>query len=90
MIAYSELRKSARIPLADATPLDKPLTVYVEPTNRCNLSCSFCPQSLADYKERAGYWEHMDIALYRKVMHEIQAMGIKSLKLPGYGGFGHG
>jgi radical SAM protein with 4Fe4S-binding SPASM domain len=85
LISYSDLRKSKRIPLAEAVPLDKPLTVYVEPTNRCNLSCSFCPQSLADYKERAGYWEHMDIALYRKVISEIQAMEIKSLKLYFFG-----
>lgn len=85
MIFYSDLRKSKRIPLAAAVPLDKPLTVYVEPTNRCNLSCSFCPQSLADYKERAGYWENMDIALYRKVISEIQAMEIKSLKLYFFG-----
>jgi MoaA/NifB/PqqE/SkfB family radical SAM enzyme len=85
LISYSELRKSKRIPLADAVPLDKPMTVYVEPTNRCNLSCSFCPQSLDDYKERAGYWEHMEIELYRKVISEIKAMEIKSLKLYFFG-----
>lgn len=85
MISYTELRKSKRLDLAQAIPLDKPLTVYVEPTNRCNLSCSFCPQSLSDYKDRAGYWEHMDIALYRKVVGEIQTMGLKSLKLYFFG-----
>jgi radical SAM protein with 4Fe4S-binding SPASM domain len=85
MIPYTELRKSNRIDLSQAVPLNKPLTVYVEPTNRCNLSCSFCPQSLSDYKERAGYWEHMDIDLYRKVVGEIEAMAIRSLKLYFFG-----
>ena len=85
MISYTELRKTNRVSLADAVPLDKPFTVYVEPTNRCNLSCNFCPQSLADYKDRAGYWEHMDVALYRKVIGEIGTMGIRSLKLYFFG-----
>ena len=85
MIPYAQLRKEPRLPLADAIPLPAPLTVYVEPTNRCNLSCDFCPQSLPDYKERAGYWEHMDIDLYRKVITEIGELGIKSLKLYFFG-----
>ena len=85
MIPYASLRKDARIDLASAVPLDAPLTVYVEPTNRCNLSCDFCPQSLEDYKERAGYWEHIDMGLYRKVINEVAEMGIKSLKLYFFG-----
>jgi radical SAM protein with 4Fe4S-binding SPASM domain len=85
MIPYTQLRKDARLDLAQAVPLSAPLTVYVEPTNRCNLSCAFCPQSLEDYKERAGYWEHMPIELFRKVTAEIAVMGIKSLKLYFFG-----
>jgi MoaA/NifB/PqqE/SkfB family radical SAM enzyme len=85
MLRYADLRKEPRVSLADAVPLDVPLTVYVEPTNRCNLSCEFCPQSLPDYKERAGYWEHIDLDLYRKVINEIAEMGIKSLKLYFFG-----
>lgn len=85
MIPYAQLRRSSRIALAGAIPLPAPLTVYVEPTNRCNLSCSFCPQSLADYRERAGYWEHIDMGLYRKVVAELATMGLKSLKLYFFG-----
>ncbi len=85
MIPYAQLRKESRLDLAAAVPLAAPLTVYVEPTNRCNLSCEFCPQSLPDYKERAGYWQHIDIDLYRKVIKEIGELGIKSLKLYFFG-----
>ena len=85
MLPYAQLRKDSRIDLAAAVPLPYPLTVYVEPTNRCNLSCDFCPQSLPDYKERAGYWEHIDMALYRKVVAELAEMGLKSLKLYFFG-----
>lgn len=85
MIPYAQLRKEGRLYLADAVPLAAPLTIYVEPTNKCNLSCGFCPQSLPDYIERAGYHQHIDIAVYRKVIAEIQDMGIKSLKLYFFG-----
>lgn len=85
MSPYSELRSAERISLSDAVPLDLPLTVYVEPTNLCNLSCDFCPQSLSDYKQRAGYFQHMEIALYRRIVEELSTMGIKSLKLYFFG-----
>jgi radical SAM protein with 4Fe4S-binding SPASM domain len=85
MLPYSELRNAPRVSLSEAIPLDVPLTVYVEPTNRCNLSCSFCPHSLPDYEERAGYLEHMDMALYYKVIDELSEMGLKSLKLYFFG-----
>lgn len=85
MIPYGQLRKDSRIDLREAVPLPRPLTIYVEPTNKCNLSCDFCPQSLPDYVERAGYSEHMDIGLFARLMNEIQEMQIKSLKLYFFG-----
>lgn len=85
MIPYAQLRSQPRVNLAASIPLDAPLTVYVEPTNRCNLSCDFCPQSLEDYTDRAGYWEHMDADLFERLMREIKAMGVKSLKLYFFG-----
>ncbi len=85
MIPYGDLRLQPRIDLASAIPLSAPLTIYVEPTNVCNLSCDFCPQSLDDYKERAGYHQHMPIALFSRLMDEIGEMKIKSLKLYFFG-----
>lgn len=85
MIPYTKLRKSPRLSLAEAIPLDAPLTIYVEPTNRCNLSCDFCPQSLEDYEDRTGKRQDMPIDLWRKIMDEIRIMEIKSLKLYFFG-----
>ncbi len=85
MIPYEQLRKTERINLAEAIPLDAPLTVYIEPTNVCNLSCEFCPQSLDDYKDRAGYHRHIDMNLYRRLIEEVKGMNLKSLKLYFFG-----
>lgn len=85
MLPYTQLRKDSRLDLAAAVPLAAPLTVYVEPTNMCNLSCSFCPQSLEDYEDRTGKRQHMEVVLFEKVIREISLMGIKSLKLYFFG-----
>lgn len=85
MIPYTQLRKDSRLDLAATIPLPAPLTVYIEPTNRCNLSCDFCPQSLEDYKERAGYWQHMPVEMFAKIIDEIKTLGIKSVKLYFFG-----
>lgn len=83
--SYTELRKAPRISLADAAPLAAPLTVYIEPTSRCNLSCSFCPQSLDDYEARAGDRRDMDMTLYRHLIEQMKEMKPKSLKLYFFG-----
>jgi radical SAM protein with 4Fe4S-binding SPASM domain len=83
--SYTELRRSPRISLADAAPLAAPLTVYIEPTNRCNLACTFCPQSLDEYEDKAGKRQDMSIGLYEKLISEIDGLGITSLKLYFFG-----
>lgn len=85
MIPYTQLRKDSRLDLASSVPLPAPLTIYVEPTNKCNLSCNFCPQSLEEYEAKTGPRQHMPLALYEKVMREISTLGIKSLKLYFFG-----
>lgn len=84
-LPYTALRAAPRLDLAPAIPLAAPLTIYVEPTNLCNLSCDFCPQSLPDYKERAGYSQHMPVAMFARLMTEIRQLSIKSLKLYFFG-----
>lgn len=71
--------------MAASIPLEYPLTVYVEPTNVCNLACDFCPQSLEDYEVRAGYSEHMPVELFSRLMEEIRVMKVRSLKLYFFG-----
>jgi radical SAM protein with 4Fe4S-binding SPASM domain len=85
VIPYTQLRKDKRLKLGNVIPLPAPLTVYVEPTNRCNLSCDFCPQSLDDYEDRTGKRQDMSLELWAKVMKEIHALEIKSLKLYFFG-----
>jgi len=85
MTPYTQLRKNTRLDLAAAIPLPAPLTIYVEPTNRCNLSCDFCPQSLEDYEARTGKRQDMPLELWKKVMGEIADLKIKSLKLYFFG-----
>jgi len=85
VIPYTQLRHDPRLDLTQAVPLDIPLTVYVEPTNRCNLSCDFCPQSLEDYEDRTGKRQDMPLDLWRKVMDEVATLKIKSLKLYFFG-----
>ena len=41
-VTFDEER-SDRIRLAEALPLDAPLSVHIDPTNACNFKCSFCP-----------------------------------------------
>lgn len=85
MTPYTELRREPRLSLSEAVPLSAPLTIYVEPTNRCNLSCDFCPQSLEDYEDRTGKRQDMPLEIWAKVMDEIRVMGIRSLKLYFFG-----
>lgn len=82
MIPYASLREQDRINLVTQSPLPAPLTIYIEPTNLCNFRCTMCPESLPDYRERAGYHETMDLNTYEKVLFQVQEFGlIKSLKL---------
>lgn len=82
---YSQLRTAKRLNLAEAIPLPVPMTIYVEPTNVCNLACDFCPHSIPDYKEAAAYHQHMPLSLFSRLMNEIRDMRIKSLKLYFFG-----
>lgn len=43
-----ELRDKDRINLWEHFPLDKPLVMYIEPTNLCNYRCAFCPTGNPD------------------------------------------
>ena len=42
-----------------------PYTLFVEPTNHCNLKCTFCPQK--DQKRSLGF---LDMGLYRDLTYE--------------------
>jgi MoaA/NifB/PqqE/SkfB family radical SAM enzyme len=86
VIPYTALAQTNRKDLLSILPLPMPMSMHIEPTNICNFKCVSCPQSLSDYKEQAGYFQHMDMGLYEKILGDIKAMGrLKALKLFGYG-----
>ena len=51
---YSDLRSGERIDLRAAIPLARPMTIYIEPTNICNCSCRYCPESFENYELISG------------------------------------
>jgi len=85
-IAYTQLALANRRNLRDILPLAMPMSMHIEPTNICNFKCVSCPQTMPDYKEKAGYYQNMDFSLYEKILVDIKSMGrLKALKLFGYG-----
>ena len=80
--SYSTLRTAARVSLRDAVPLRAPFTLYVEPTNICNFKCVYCPESFADFEQRSGGLNRMDIAAFDRLSDQVLALGgIKTLNL---------
>jgi hypothetical protein len=57
-----------------------PEIVQIESTNICNARCVFCPRD--EMKRRQGV---MDAGLYRKVVDECAALGIRHVRLHNYG-----
>ena len=82
-MTYSGLRKSSRISLRDSAPLGWPLSMYIEPTNKCNFKCRFCPESLDDYEEISGGSYMLDEGGWNLISDQIveitQGHGIKTL-----------
>lgn len=42
-IQSKDLREKNRAPLHQVIPIDTPFVMYIDPTNKCNLRCEFCP-----------------------------------------------
>jgi sulfatase maturation enzyme AslB (radical SAM superfamily) len=57
-----------------------PEIVQIESTNICNARCVFCPRD--EMKRRQGV---MDAELYRKVVDDCAALGIRHVRLHNYG-----
>lgn len=54
-IQGADLRNTKnRIPLQDVFPLDTPMSVYIEPTNLCNIRCQFCPTGNFELIKQVG------------------------------------
>ena len=69
---HTELRNRQRTPLRELLPLDAPLSLFLDPSNRCNFHCSFCPRSLPDYRNYVEKDAHLDFDLCTKIFDELR------------------
>ncbi len=81
------LAKNARhnSSLNEMLPLPAPLGLCIEPTNRCNMSCRFCPKHLDEFPEVVGGLRFIDFTLFEKVIHDVKSMGCQLVNLNLYG-----
>jgi radical SAM protein with 4Fe4S-binding SPASM domain len=86
MLKYSELSSVNRQNLRDIIPLEKPFTVFIEPTSVCNFRCVMCPHG--DGKSADAYFSrnvgHMPMARFRHVLEQLAkwpGASLKALKL---------
>ena len=60
-----------RINLEESVPLQGPLLVHIETTNRCNFKCVFCPESHDNYPELAGGYSSMPFDDFKRIIDEL-------------------
>ncbi len=59
--------------LADELPLPAPYLVHVDPTNRCNFRCRFCPTGQPELLKKVGRPSGlMDFDLFEKIMGDLR------------------
>jgi radical SAM protein with 4Fe4S-binding SPASM domain len=78
---------SDRIPLVELIPLESPLGLCIEPTNRCNLKCSFCPVSTDGFKSIVGPQKDMELDVFLKLVRDLKSLhwNLKRINLYGDG-----
>lgn len=81
--SYTELRKQPRINLAEAVPLDRPLSMYIDTCNACNFRCETCPQSSEIFPHGKG---PMLLEDFYKLADDIEHLGpLKTCNLFSFG-----
>lgn len=70
-----------RKPLRALLPLPKPLSLFFEPTNVCNFRCTPCVHGSENTRSDLKPLCHMEINLYKKLIHELQEWEGPRLKL---------
>lgn len=73
--SYGSLRGTVRQKLRDVVPLGRPFTIYLEPTNVCNFTCSYCPVHFDDYLERSGGRSKLDVEKCSMILDQILELG---------------
>jgi len=62
-----------RTPLEKVIPLSTPFVLFVDPSDRCNFQCKFCPTGDRRLMERTPGRNHgnMDFALFKKIVDDL-------------------
>jgi len=61
-----------REPLKDNIPLNTPWVIFVDPSDKCNFRCKFCPTSDTRLMKKVGRsLKNMDFNLYKKIIDDI-------------------
>jgi radical SAM protein with 4Fe4S-binding SPASM domain len=80
-IQAKELRCRERQPLHEVLPLSAPFVIYIDPTNKCNFRCKFCPTGDKELLRKVGRPERgMSLELFKKIVDDLKAFPSK-LKL---------
>ena len=67
--------------LRDMLPLNKPMSLFVEPTNLCNFRCTPCAHGSENTRNDLKPLRNMEMSLYKKLIHELQEWDGPKLKL---------
>lgn len=75
-----------RKPLIELLPLSEPLTMYIDPSSKCNFKCQFCFQSNKEIKKQMDL-SMMSMEVFDEVIRQIEEFDnpIKMLHLHGFG-----
>ncbi|MBS1197323.1 MAG: Radical domain protein [Proteobacteria bacterium] len=72
-IEAKDLRCKDRLPLQEVIPLSTPLVVYIDPTNKCNFRCEFCPTSDKILLRKVGRPSAtMGFELFKKIVNDLK------------------
>lgn len=72
-IQAKDLRVKNRTALQEVIPLKAPFLVYIDPTNRCNFRCEFCPTSDKKLLRQVGRPSSiMPLALFKKAIDDLR------------------
>jgi radical SAM protein with 4Fe4S-binding SPASM domain len=71
-------RATGRLPRPD---MEFPQLISLELSSLCNLACVHCPPHNPEFKDRHRRYGHMDLALFTKLMDEIDAHGKRKIAL---------
>ena len=69
---FTIINKEKRQVLRDLLPLEKPLALFIEPTNMCNFRCKPCAHGQEKNCEDLKPFMHLDFDLYEKMIIELK------------------